>query len=63
MVVRDVQLMNALGLMIVTPSGIVMLVSALQLRKAKLPMIVTFAGIVMLVSLKQSLNVHSSMDV
>ena len=36
--------------MLVTLSGIVMLVKLLQLRKAELPMLVTLSGIVMLVS-------------
>ncbi len=39
--------------MLVTPSGIVMLVRLLQSEKAPLPMLVTLSGIVMLVRLVQ----------
>ena len=39
--------------MLVTPSGIVMLLSLLQPEKAELPMLVTPSGIVMLIRLLQ----------
>jgi hypothetical protein len=39
--------------MLVTPSGIVMLVRLLQLAKVKTPMLVTLSGITMLVRLTQ----------
>ena len=42
--------------MLVTPSGIVMLLRLLQPLKAELPMLVTLSGIVMLLRLLQPLK-------
>ena len=49
--------------MLVTLSGIVMLVSPVQLRKAKSPMVVTLSGIVMLVKLLHPLKAHPGITV
>ena len=51
MLVRLKQLRKAYLPMLVTPSGMVMLVSPVQPSKAELPMFVTLVGMVMLVRL------------
>ena len=48
--------------MVVTLSGIVMLVRLLQPENALYPMVVTLSGIVILVSLVQPANAPSRMD-
>ena len=52
------QPLNAFSPMLVTLSGIVMLVKLLQLANAYAPMLVTLSGIVMLVKLLQPLKVE-----
>ena len=61
MLVRLLQLRKASSPMLVTLSGIVMVVSALQYQKANNPILVTLSGIVMLVRLLQPKKALSPM--
>ena len=63
MLLRLVQLRNALSPIDVTLLGIVMLVRLAQLSNALFPIEVTLSGIVMLLRLRQLLNVLSPIEV